>query len=209
MADTPFIFLHSFYSATESTKRVKGRANNTLRIKTKIFLWVLIYPFCKNKQERPTKFHEDCIKEKKKEKKTVFSHKIRFEEILVLACSSSCQCLGWAVAASTRWHPWAAGAWHFLSCQPWHNAAGPADGSKGEGSGAAFLLPGAVGSPSSACRCLGNVGTSSRMEMSTSLGRPSAQRCPAAPSPLLQPRSHPPVLVKGWRCPRVGQQCKI
>lgn len=69
MADTPFIFLHSFYSATESTKRVKGRANNTLRIKTKIFLWVLIYPFCKNKQERPTKFHEDCIKEKKKKKK--------------------------------------------------------------------------------------------------------------------------------------------
>lgn len=37
MADTPFIFLHSFYSATESTKRVKGRDNNTLRIKTKIF----------------------------------------------------------------------------------------------------------------------------------------------------------------------------
>lgn len=37
MADMPFIFPHSFYSATESTKRVKGRDNNTLRIKTKIF----------------------------------------------------------------------------------------------------------------------------------------------------------------------------
>lgn len=82
-----------------------------------------------------------ALKKKKKEKKTAFSHKIRFEEILVLVCSSSCQCLGWAVAASTRWHPRAAGARRFLSCQPRHNAAGPADGSEGEGSSAAFLPP--------------------------------------------------------------------